>query len=48
MRKKFACMLLVVSLLMLLTSSQLLGINSNAGTAAYSFLKMGVSARAAA
>lgn len=48
MRKKFAVSLLVVFFSIILTASNLSAINSKAGTAAYSFLKMGVGARAVA
>jgi hypothetical protein len=48
MYKKLTSVVLVVISLMVLMSGNLLAINSGAGTAAYSFLKIGVSARAVA
>jgi hypothetical protein len=48
MKKKFALSLLVALSILIFATANLLAINSKAGTAAYSFLKMGVSARAVA
>jgi hypothetical protein len=46
MKNKFALSLLVALSLIIFTTANLSAINSNAGTAAYSFLKIGVGARA--
>jgi hypothetical protein len=48
MKKKFALSLLVALSFMIFTTANLSAINSKAGTAAYSFLKIGVGARAVA